>query len=303
MKSIKPPFLKKNDKVVIIATAKNFDSKELDAAIIILKAWGLKVELGQSLYKKYYQFAGSDQDREEDLQEALDNPEIKAVFCARGGYGTSRIIDNISLKKVTKQPKWVVGFSDVTVLHAQLQKQKIQSIHGLMPILFGKKEYKQSVEELRAVLFGEKNGYTIPSHNFNRHGKVMGTLVGGNLSIMCSIIGTNSEIDTKGKILFIEDVGENLYRIDRMIVQLKSAGVLKQLAGLIVGHFTAMEDNKIGFGKTAYQIIAEAVNEYNYPVCYGFPAGHEPHNMPIFLGAETRLSINKEIVTVTTKLE
>ena len=298
MNSIRPQFLKRNDKVTIIATAKNFEHYELEAAINIIRSWGLRVELGQSLYKKYHQFAGTDQDREEDLQLALDSPDSKAIFCARGGYGTSRIIDNVSFKKVVKHPKWVIGFSDVTTLHAQLQRNNIQSIHGLMPVLFCKKEYNRSIEELRAFLFGEKNAYTISSHNFNRYGKAKGKLVGGNLSIICSMVGTESDIVTKNKILFIEEVGENLFRIDRMMVQLKRAGVLKHLSGLIVGHFTNMEDNIIGFGKSAYEIIADAVSEYNYPVCYGFPAGHEPHNLPLFLGAETELIINKDDVLI-----
>ena len=301
MKFTQPSFLKKNDKVLIIATAKNFDRKELDAAMEILKGWGLQVELGQSLYKKYNQFAGSDQDREEDLQEALDNQEIKAIFCARGGYGTARIIDNISFKKAIKYPKWVIGFSDVTVLHSQLQINKVQSIHGLMPISFGKKEYKDSVEELRAVLFGEKNGYLLKTHPFNRLGKSTGKLVGGNLSIICSLLGTTSQISTKNKILFIEEVGENLYRIDRMMVQLKMSGILAELKGIVVGHFTDMQDNEVGFGKNAYEIIAEHVNEFNYPVCYGFPAGHESPNLPLFLGAEYEIYIDKDTTSFKVK--
>jgi muramoyltetrapeptide carboxypeptidase len=298
---LQPPFLKKNDKVAIVATAKNFNKKELEAAIRIIASWGLQVVEGESLYKKYHQFAGTDQDRAEDLQSALDDPEIKAIFCARGGYGTTRIIDEISFKKISHHPKWVIGFSDVTVLHAELQKNKIQSIHGIMPASFGKKEYGISIEKLKDTLFGKKVNYEVSPHKFNLKGKGIGKLVGGNLSIICSIIGTESELKTKGTILFIEDVGENLYRIDRMIGQLKRAGILKSLSGLIVGHFNNMEDNEIPFGRSSYEIIAEAVQEYDYPVCYGFPAGHTAHNLPLVLGAETSLTVTKEKVLIKHK--
>ena len=293
-----PSFLKQNDKVAIIATAKNFDKKELAASITLLRSWGLAVVEGKNLYKKYNQFAGNDQERETDLQEMLDNPEIKAIFCARGGYGTARIIDNIVYKKFLKNPKWIIGFSDVTVLHAALQKLKMQSIHGIMPLLFGTKEYEASVQKLKEVLFGKKLFYTIASNPLNKTGNSSGILTGGNLSIINSLIGTDCEVKTKNKILLLEDVGENLYRVDRMMVQLKRAGVLKSLSGLIIGHFTAMEDNTVKFGKNAYEIIADAVKEYNYPVCYDFPAGHEPDNMPLILGAKVTLSVTKKTVLI-----
>ncbi len=294
-----PSFLKQNDKVALIATAKNFDKKEVATSITLLKRWGLKVVEGKNIYKKHHQFAGNDKEREEDLQTALDDPEIKAIFCARGGYGTARIIDAISYKKFLKNPKWIIGFSDVTVLHAALQKQKVQSIHGIMPLLFGAKGYEASVQKLKEVLFGEKLSYTVASHSLNKTGNAKGILTGGNLSIINSLLGTPHEIKTKNKILFLEDVGENLYRVDRMVVQLKRAGVLKALSGLVVGHFTAMEDNTVKFGKNAYEIIADAVKEYKYPVCYGFPAGHEPDNMPLVLGAEVKLSVTKKSVLAT----
>ncbi|HWZ22477.1 MAG TPA: LD-carboxypeptidase [Cytophagaceae bacterium] len=298
---IKPPFIKKNDKVAIIATAKNFDKKELVAAIKNIKSWGLEVIEGKHLYKKHHQFAGTDLERTEELQWALDDSEIKAVFCARGGYGTAKIIDEISFKKIIKHPKWVIGFSDVTVLHAQLQKNKMQSIHGVMPILFGQKDYKLSVEKLKEAIFGKEIRYKILPNKLNREGEATGKLIGGNLSIICSLIGTSSEMNTKDKILFLEDVGENLYRIDRMIVQLKRAEKLKMLSGLIMGHFTAIEDNEIKFGKTAYEIIADAVKEYSYPVCFGFPAGHEADNLPLILGAELSLAVSKKGVNVNIK--
>ncbi len=286
---IKPPFLKKNDKVAIIATAKNFDKKELQPSIEILKAWGLKVVEGENLYKREHQFAGSDNERSSDLQWALDDSSIKAVFCSRGGYGTARIIDSVDFKKVKKHPKWIVGFSDVTTLHAQFQKNKIQSIHGVMPVLFGQKAYKPSVQKLKDVLFGEKVKYEITAHKLNKEGIAKGKLTGGNLSIICSLLGTPSAINTKSKILFIEEVGENLFRVDRMMNQLKRAGMLKSLSGLLVGHFTNMEDNTVKFGKNAYEIVADTVKDYDYPVCYGFPAGHEADNLPLVFGADTTM--------------
>ncbi len=288
-----PPFLQKNSAVALIATAKNFDKKEIKDALTILSSWGLNVSVGPNAYKHYNQFAGSDVERQSDLQWALQDDQIEAIFCIRGGYGTARIIDNISFKRFQKKPKWIIGFSDVTTLHASIQKLKIQSIHGLMPLSYGKKEYATSLQKLKETVFGKKLSYKIAPHSLNKLGTVSAPIVGGNLSIICSLLGTTNEFETKNKILFIEDVGENLYRIDRMLIQLKRAGILKSLKGLIIGHFTSMEDNKIPFGKNAYEIIKEAVTEYDYPVCFGFPAGHEAENMPIFLGATAELSVKK----------
>lgn len=288
-----PNFLKKGDKVAIIATAKNFEKKELETSIRILQSWGLEVVLGKNLYKKENQFAGTDPQRLEDLQWALDTKDIKAIFCARGGYGTARIIDGVDWSGFIKAPKWLIGFSDVTVLLSEIQLQKIQCIHGPMPILFATKGYELSLKKLQETLFGKAINYKITPQSINRMGEATGELTGGNLAILCSLLGTPSQVDTKNKILFIEDVGENLYRVDRMMVQLKRAAVLESLAGLIVGHFTAMEDNAVRFGKSAQGIIADAVSEYKYPVCYGFPAGHEPDNLPLILGTEIRLSVKK----------
>jgi len=293
-----PPYLKKNEKVALIATAKNFEKKELKSAISILKDWGLEVVEAKYIYSKHNQFAGTDEQRTSDLQWALDNPEIKAIFCVRGGYGTARIIDEIDFAKFKKNPKWVVGFSDVTVLHAAIQKNNIQSIHAVMPIQFGKSEYQTSVLQLKKVLFGKQVSYSIPAYAHNRMGNAKGNLVGGNLSIICSIIGTKTALKTNNTILFIEDVGENIYRIDRMMVQLKRAGLLENLAGLIVGHFTNMEDNAVKFGKSAYGIISEAVSDYDYPVCFQFPAGHEAENMPLKLGGRITMDITRKKVTL-----
>lgn len=293
-----PGFLRRGDKVTIIATAKNFDSKILAAAVKVLRGWGMEVIEGKHLYKKYHQFAGTDQQRLEDLQWALDTKEIKAVFCARGGYGTARIIDEVDWKKFVKSPKWIIGFSDVTTLHAQIQKNEVKSIHGPMPIQFGAKEYESSLKKLQQLLFGQPLQYKINFNSLNKIGEAKGELTGGNLSIICSLMGTASEIKTKKRILFLEEVGENLYRVDRMIGQLKRAGMLKSLSGLMIGHFTDMEDNTVKFGKNAYEIISDAVKEYDYPVCFGFPAGHQADNFPLVLGSEIRLSVQKKFSTI-----
>jgi muramoyltetrapeptide carboxypeptidase len=214
----------------------------------------------------------------------------------RGGYGTNRIIDEINFKKFRKNPKWIIGFSDVTVLHSHIHNKGIQTLHGLMPVQFGKHEYKSSIGTLKDALFGKPIKYILRSAKLNRTGNTHAKVVGGNLSILCSLLGTSSDIDTKGKILFIEEIDEYMYRLDRLMVQLKRAGKLSKLAGLIVGHMTDMKDNEPTFGKTANQIILDTVKEYSYPVCFNFPAGHEPQNFSIILGKKAHLKVGSEKV-------
>jgi muramoyltetrapeptide carboxypeptidase len=290
---IQPPYLKEKDKVVIIATAKKFSPEQLNTAITTLEAWGLNVVLGKNLFKTYHQFAGTDKERLKDLQSALDNKDIKAIFCARGGYGTSRIIDQVDLKLFKKFPKWLAGFSDVTVLHAHLQRHGFQSIHSTMPILFSK-DKKSSILSLKNALFGEELNYSFKGDKLNRAGSAKGIILGGNLSILNTIISTASDIDTKGKILLIEDIDEHLYHIDRMIIHLKRAGKLKKLAGLVVGHMTGMKDNDIPFGKNVKEIILDAVKEYKFPVSFNFPSGHEPENLALKFGGKINLVVGKD---------
>lgn len=290
----KPDFLKVGDVVGIVATAKNFLPEELNAGIEIIKSWGLEVKLGKNCYNHYHQFAGTDTERFSDLQEFLDDKEVKAIVCARGGYGTSRIIDDISFSAFEATPKWVAGFSDVTVLLAHLNSLGYQSIHSSMPVVFGKNQNLPSIQTLRDTLFGKLNSFQFPFHELNRKGNADGQIVGGNLSILVSIIGTASDIPTEDKILFLEDIGENLYRIDRMMIQLKRAGKLDKLKGLIVGHFNDMSDNSVPFGKSAFEIIADAVKEYKYPVGFNFPAGHEADNRAFILGAKYNLSVDSK---------
>jgi muramoyltetrapeptide carboxypeptidase len=294
----RPAFLKKNDQVAVIATAKNFPAEQLEVGLRILESWELKVQPGKNLYRNHHQFAGTDKERLKDLQHALDNKNIRAVFCVRGGYGTNRIIDQVELKEFRQSPKWIIGYSDVTVLHCLLQREGFQSIHGTMPLLFGK-DSPASLESLRKTLFGEHIQYEIKTDPLNRKGKAEGILIGGNLSILQSMTGTPTDFDTRKKILFLEDIDEYLYQLDRMMIHLKRAGKLKNLSGLIVGHLTDMKDNDTAFGKTAKEIIFEAVKDYKFPVCFNFPAGHERENMALRFGAKAALKIDKENSTLS----
>ncbi len=293
-----PPFLKRNDRVAIVATAKNFDPQELAFGIDTLKSWGLEVVLGNNIYNKFHQFAGNDQERLSDLQAALNDPTIKAIFCARGGYGTARIIDKVNFAHFVLNPKWVIGFSDITVLHCHLNNLGFQTIHATMPSLFGRQGYEKSVESLRTLLFGNPGSIEIPKSRLQRSGMAEGLIVGGNLTILHTLIGTPSEVNFENKILFIEDISENLYHHDRMMFHFKRTGKLKNLAGLVVGHFTDMNDNDVAFGKDAYQIIAETVSDYSYPVAYNFPVGHEAINLPVICGKMAKLNVSDFLVNV-----
>ncbi len=292
-----PPCLKTGDKIGIVSTARKISAVEISAAIKIFEKWGLEVVLGENLYKEHFQFAGTDDQRLSDIQEMLDNPEIKAIVCARGGYGTVRIIDKIDFSVFSKSPKWIVGFSDVTVLHSHIQSNLgIETIHSLMPINFNDiPEDSQSILTLKKALFGENLSYDIKSHLLNRKGKATGLLTGGNLSILYSLTGSVSDIDTKGKILFIEDLDEYLYHIDRMMMNLKRSGKLENLAGLIVGSMSEMNDNTIPYGHNAYEIIREFVDIYDYPLCFDFPAGHIKDNRALIFGRKTRLVIEESV--------
>ena len=291
---ITPLPLQKGQKVAIVAPAKSIGEHDVDKAVEIFTAWGLEVVLGRYLFSSFHQFAGKDHQRAADLQKAINDPQIKAVFCVRGGYGTARIIERLDFNPLRKSPKWVVGFSDVTVMLSQLYNLGMESIHGIMPALFAREGTDRSIESLRKILFGLEDTYFVNPHPLNRPGTAEGRLTGGNLSILCHSIGTDADLVTDGTILFLEDVDEHLYRIDRMLVQLKQAGRLENLSGLIVGHFTDMKDEKdVPFGKSAVEIILEHVSEYGYPVCFGFPAGHHPHNLALPISRHCTLNVDK----------
>lgn len=287
---ISPKLLQKGDKVGIVAMASKLNFEDILPAIDILeKQWGLKVVVGCSVKSKHFNFAGTDEVRANDFQQMLDDESIKAIFSARGGYGSSRFIDRIDFSKFQESPKWVVGFSDITAVHCQIQTLGFQSLHAPMPKTFLKD--LKSLEYLRELLFGETLHYEVEAHEINRLGVAKGQIVGGNLCLLAHLIGSVSDLDTSGKILFIEDVGEYLYNIDRMMVQMKRAGKFKNLAGLVVGDFSDIRENDEPFGKTAYEIIAEHTADYSFPIAFGFPIGHEAVNYPVVCGKVVTLSV------------
>lgn len=287
-----PASLKKGDTILVIATARARSKEFIQPSITILKSWGLNVIVGKNIFKKHHQFAGTDAQRAQDLQWAIDHKEAKVVLIAGGGYGTLRIIDAINFNSLKNYPKWFVGYSDATVLHCRLLKLKSPCIHATMAFQFSKN--KAATDSIKKLLFGEKLEYVIPINKLNRNGEANAEIVGGNLSILYALSGSVDELNTKNKILFIEDLDEQLYHIDRMILQLKRSGKLKNLKGLIVGGMTEMKDNSVPFGKSAEEIILEAVKEYKYPVCFNFPAGHVEKNMALFLGKKARLTVSNK---------
>lgn len=286
---ITPPKTKRDDKVAIVAPAGKIDNAVVVFAKEKLESWGLQVALGKNVFNQHFQYAGTDEERLSDLQQALDDDNIKAILCARGGYGLIRIVDQLDFTKFQANPKWIIGFSDITILHSFIHSNfGIETLHA--PMAAGLKD-EASLETLRKCLFGELLNYEFETHPISKKGVASGEIVGGNLAILNSLIGSDSDIDTKGKILFLEDIGEYLYRLDRMMWTLKRANKLDQLTGLIIGDFNDMKDNDSPFGKTAYEIIYEIVTAYDYPICFGFPAGHEKENKAIIFGRQVSLSI------------
>ena len=292
---IRPPFLKKNDKIAIVSPARSITFAEVHPAIRLFTRYGLDVVLGSYVFSKADQFGGTDEQRRKDFQQMLDDDQIRAIICSRGGYGTVRIIDQLDFKGFVAHPKWIVGYSDATVLHAHINKVLgIETIHATMPVNIGANADEDSVESMLDALFGRPLNYRLPASPLSRKGTAEGELIGGNLSILYSLSGTISSPDTDGKILFLEDLDEYLYHVDRMMMNLKRSGKLANLKGLIVGGMTRMNDNTIPFGKSANQIISEAVKEYAYPICFDFPAGHLDKNLALVMGRRLRMKVDKE---------
>ena len=287
--SLAPPYLNKGDTIAIVASARKISKQELTPTISILKRWGLVVELGPNVYKEHNQFSGTDEERKQDLQWALNHKKAKAILIARGGYGILRIIDDVDFSSFIKKPKWLVGYSDVTVLHSHIQSLGICSLHATMPINFLKHE--KATLSIKKLLFNQKQEYKIEAQPRNRTGTAEAEVVGGNLSLLYALSGSSSEVPYKNKILFIEDLDEFLYHVDRMMLQLKRSGKLEHLAGLIVGGMSELKDNSISFGKTVEEIILDSVKDYTYPVCFNFPAGHIDENMAFYLGRRARLEV------------
>lgn len=288
---ITPPFLRQGSRIGIAATGRKVSVSNIEHAVETLSSWGLEVIAGPNLYSTAHNYlGGSDLQRISDFQEMLNDPGIKAIVCARGGYGTTRIIDALDFSSLVKNPKWVVGFSDVTALHLRLLNEGIKSIHGTMPLLFSNPEAASSVETLRRCLFGERDLLTAPAFPANRLGSVTAQVVGGNLSLIADSIGTSSDPDTDGKILVLEEIDEYKYKVDRMLMHLKRAGKLDNLAGMVIGHMTDIKDPELPFGETVEEIVAGKIHK-NFPLAFKFPVGHENPNLAWIHGSVMTLSV------------
>ncbi len=289
---LRPPFLQAGDKVGLMAPARKVSQKEMAPALAVLKDWGLRVEEGSRLYNSHHQFSGTDEERAADLQQFFDDPEIRAVICARGGYGSMRLLEKIDLKGFLSAPKWLVGYSDITAIHAFLQKEaRAESIHATMPLNFSNQQEGIALKSLHKALFFGDNCYTFGPHAFNRPGEVEGELIGGNLSMLYAIQGTKYDFDYRNKILFIEDLDEYLYHIDRMMMSLHLSGKLKQIKALIVGGMSEMNDNSIPFGFSAYETVQRVCELYDFPLCFDFSAGHIRDNLALILGRKSGLKV------------
>lgn len=297
-----PPYLKKGDSIGLICPAGFMDADRTLVCIDTLKEWGYQVKVGKTIGgSSDNYFSATDDERLAELQEMMDDKTINAILCARGGYGTGRIIDRINFKKFRKNPKWIIGYSDITILHAHLNSQlKIASMHAPMAAAFNDGgATNQFVQSLKYAMAGKKAKYEADSHEYNITGKATGELIGGNLAILAHLVGTMSDIKTDNKILFIEDIGEYIYSTDRDLYQLKRAGKLDKLAGLIIGKFTDVKDTTRCFGKTVYEAIHDIIGEYDYPVCFGFPVSHGDENYALKVGVEYQLKVTPQKVTLT----
>lgn len=290
-KMITPPYLQKGDTVAIVSTARKNIDNNLKPTIDLLTGWGLNVKIGKTIGWDYYQLAGTDEQRAIDFQEQLDDSNIKAIWCVRGGYGTVKIIDKLDFSRFKQNPKWIIGFSDVTVLHSHLNTMGFQSIHGTMPVSIPRAT-DEAKNSLCAALFGDQLKYTLDCDALNHNGKAKGELVGGNLSILYSLLGSQSAVDCTDKILFIEDLDEYLYHIDRMMMNLKRNGCLSALKGIIVGAMTEMKDNEIPWGRNALEIIEDNIKGLNIPIIYNFPAGHIRDNRALIFGKQVLMEVN-----------
>mgnify|MGYP000745963634 CR=1 FL=1 len=289
-----PQALKKGDTIALVSTARKISKPELNFAINLLNNWGLKVVFGEHLFEQHHQFAGTDEQRLLSFQECINNPEIKAILCVRGGYGTVRIIDQINFLPLVQNPKWIIGYSDITVLHNKLNNFGLESLHATMPINF-ETNTQLALDSLRQTLFGEPLSYQVENHELNQKGTAHGPVVGGNLSVLYSQLGSETRINTKGCILFLEDLDEYLYHIDRMMQNMARNGYFDEPAAVIIGGFTDMNDNNIPFGKTALQILFEYIGNRDYPVCFDFPAGHLNDNRALIFGRKAHLQVGQTV--------
>jgi muramoyltetrapeptide carboxypeptidase len=291
-----PDLLNTGDKIGILAPARRIHRADVEFATNLFSSWGLETLVAENIFSEHHSYlAGSDKERTSDFQTLLNDPTIKALFSARGGYGSTRIVDQVDYAALLKNPKWFIGFSDTTAFHLKFYKMGIASIHGTMPVLFSKRDSAESVESLRKLIFDGECRLEAQVSRDNRHGKVSGTVIGGNLSLIIDSLGTESEPDTNGNILFIEEIDEYLYKIDRMMTQLRRTGKLKNLKGLVVGHMTDIKDSELSFGENVQEIILNAVRDYTYPVGFRFPSGHENPNLAWINGGRATLDVNESM--------
>jgi len=298
---VTPPYLQKGDTIAIVAPAGILLNRKevIGKAKALAESWGLHVVYGKHLYGAAGHFSATDTERTEDFQKALDNPKIKAIWAGRGGYGTVRILDRLDFSKFMERPKWVIGYSDITALHSHIHTLGFETIHAMMGTSLGEDpiEIVQTISSFKKTLFGEKLSYSLVSAKENRIGKAKGQIIGGNLALLASLLGSNSEMNAEGKILFIEEIGEYKYSIDRMLQSLKRAGFFEKCKGLIVGDISNIKTNSTKWGNSIEQLIYDVVSEYNFPILYQFPAGHEPDNRSLILGRTIEINVTKEGVS------
>ena len=289
-----PPTLQLNDQIRIISPAGSINPEYIDGAIKVLTNWGFRVTEGEYARSEYGRFAGTPEQRLSDIQQAFDDPTVKAVLCSRGGYGVAQIIDKLDFSKFVEHPKWLIGFSDITILHNTISNLGISSIQGVMAKQFFElPDDSEQLQRVKDILFGILPAYNLPNEQNNRTGQAHGRLIGGNLSVLMALRGSRYDLNYKDSILFLEDVGEKPYQIDRMIQNLRFSGVLEQLSGLVAGQFSECDEDPLMM-QTIQEVILNAVKEYDYPVCFNFPTGHVDYNLPIISGSKVSLLVTKD---------
>jgi len=295
-----PPYLKKGDTIGIVCPSGYMPAQKAETCIKTLETWGYRVKVGSTLGNQFHYFSGTDKQRTQDLQQMMNDNSVKAILCGRGGYGLSRIIDDLDFQKFKKTPKWIIGFSDITVLHAHIfQHYQIATLHAPMAAAFNDDGHQNEyIASLKNALSGETSIYHSEAHSFNKIGTAEGDLIGGNLSMIAHLIGSHSSYKTRHKILFLEDVGEYLYNIDRMLIQLKRAELFKHLKGLIIGGFSDMKDTTTPFGMDVYKLINEQVKDLKIPICFGFPVSHDTENVALKIGVNHELKVTKTAVVL-----
>ena len=291
-----PPYLKKGDTIAILAPAGILKGRAetIQKAKELAQSWGLNVVLGENLFNQNNHFAGTDDERAEDFQKALDNPNIKAIWAARGGYGSVRLLDRLDFTKFMGNPKWIIGYSDITAFHNHIHNLGFETLHAMMATSLEEKpeEITKTISSYKKALFGEQLSYSIPSSNYNRLGEVSGQLIGGNLAIVTSMLGSKSQLDTKDKILFLEEIGEYKYSIDRMLQSLKRANYFSTIKAVIIGDISMIKKNTTKWGSSVEQLILDALPK-DIPILFDFPAGHEPDNRAMIFGRKIKMTVNK----------